>query len=85
VASGVVGGVVFTSVFTPSQAIKFPLQWEALQIIKISDALLAQEQPEETSVLPLLFRVSRNFIDGLHSFNSMNRVTLLIDLSQWKE
>jgi hypothetical protein len=53
------GGVVFTSLFTPS---KFPAQWEALQIIKLRDALLAEGQPEEAGVLLSLFSISGHFI-----------------------
>jgi len=51
VASGTVGGVIFTSVFRPSRQTKIPQQWEALQIIKSRDTLLARGQPKEAGVL----------------------------------
>jgi hypothetical protein len=69
VASGVVGGVVLTSLFTPSHPIKFLPQWEALQIIKLGDCLFAKRQPVEAGVLLSLFSVSDHFIYWLHSIS----------------
>jgi hypothetical protein len=47
----------------------FRHKWNALRIIKLSDAMLARVQPEAASGTLSLFRASGNFIYRLDSFN----------------